>query len=468
MSNRTWSLIILLVAILALTTIVALGMIQATSLRSPFRRVALKVSPAVVNISADKIVQTKWSAPNELDEFLQKEPSSRPPLRHQHILGTGFIFDKQGYVMTNYHVISGYEEIVIHLADGTEFAGDSVKKIGVDPWSDLAVLKIETHRKLPVARLGNSDNLDVGDWVAAVGNPFGLSGTLTAGVVSAFNRSGIPMSQGPQYQDFIQTDASINPGNSGGPLVNEDGDVVGINSAIRSPIRGSVGIGFAIPVNFARAVAEELIQNGRIIRGFLGLSTQPVDDKVQAALGLKTPEGVLVSSVDLGGPAARAGIQAGDVILQFGQDQVTDVYAFQGLAAGAEPGSEVTLGIRRWGRPLILKLRVEPQIQTEPPPLAAPSSRYWLGIVVRNPTPDETKRLRVPAGAIVTEIEPGSEAEEAQLKPGDVITAIDSSQVRDLSTYQQLAKLMARARRPLLFRVVRGPRHAWFAVEPKG
>jgi serine protease Do len=461
--------------IAGLTVVVALSIVQSFSLRSPFRGLVLEVSPAVVNIAADKVVRVSSRSPNELDDFLQREPESRPVMRHQHLLGSGFIFDARGYVLTNYHVISGYDEIVIRLADGREFTSDSVRKVGVDPWSDLAVLKIETGRRLPVAKLGNSDVLNVGDWVAAIGNPFGLSGTVTGGVVSAFNRSGIPMSGGPQYQDFIQTDASINPGNSGGPLVDDAGDVVGVNSGIRSPVRGNVGIGFAIPINFARAVAEELIRNGRIVRGYFGVSTQPIDEKIQAVLNLRTQEGVLVSSVDRGGPGDLAGVRPGDAILRLDNEIVTDIQQFQTLAAGAEPGRVVELEVRRWGKSLTLKLRVAPRVDAEPKPLTPLPTEYWLGLRVRNQgtlpvfasktggVPDAMS----PVGVVVDLVEPGGPADNARIALGDIVMAIDDSTVTDAIGYSRLAKLMARTRKPLLFHILHGRQAAFVAVEPQ-
>jgi Do/DeqQ family serine protease len=460
------ALLVLLAVVGGTTVIVALSIVQTTALRSPFRRVAVVAWPAVVNISADKLVQVRRTAPNELDDFLQREPHSRPLTRHQHVLGSGFIFDRRGYVITNYHVISGYEDIVIQLADGTEYTADSVSLVGVDPWSDLAVLKIETGRRLPVARLGNSDRLAVGDWVAAIGNPFGLSGTVTAGVVSAFNRSGIPMSKGPQFQDFIQTDASINPGNSGGPLVNDRGEVIGVSSAIRSPIRGSVGIGFAIPVNFAREAAEILIREGRIVRGYLGLDTQPIDDRIRAALGLKEVPGVLVSAVAAGGPAARGGVLPGDVIVEFAGQPITDIQQFQSLAAGSEPGQATALAVRRRGRRVNLEIVPAVRTATEPPAPEPAAPRYWLGIKVRAATDFELRRSGTSSGVVVDTVEAGSPAEQAAIQAGDVVIELEGRPVQGMSDYQRLAAQMSRARRPLLFRVLRGRQGVFFAVDP--
>ncbi len=463
MSTRNWLLLMATFVVIGAIVITALGIVQAINPSSPFRRVALRVAPAVVNIAADKLVQVAAQS-NGLDDFLQHFPQSHVAVHHSHVLGTGFIFDRQGYVLTNYHVISGYEEIVIRLADGTEFGGDSVKLVGVDPWSDLAVLKINTRRRLPVVRLGNSDRLEVGDWVAAIGNPFGLQGTLTAGVISAFNRSGIPMSGGPQYQDFIQTDASINPGNSGGPLVDEAGEVIGINSGLRSPIQGNVGIGFAIPINFAHQVAQILIRDGKIIRGYLGLDTQPLDDKLREALNLSSQDGALVNSVVPNGPADRAGVKPGDVILSFDQQPVTDIQQFQVMSAGAEPGRTVNMELYRRGKKVSARVVAAPRVEqatTTPKPQPA---KNWLGLDVRDVTGSQTPPNA--RGVLVATVEPGSPADDAQFRAGDILLEIEGQAITDLKTWQELAKQMVKARRPLMFRVLRRGSVTYVAVDP--
>lgn len=465
--NRSWWLVLLVILIIGVITLLAIGMLQTASPSSPFRRVAVQVAPAVVNIAADKVVRVPRMRASELDNLLPREPEAHPPRRHQHILGTGFIFDARGYVLTNYHIISGYDDIVITLADGTEFTADSIRRVGVDPWSDLAVLKIETGRRLPVARLGNSDLLQLGDWVAAVGNPFGLSGTITAGIVSAVNRSGIPIRQGPRFQDFIQTDAAINPGNSGGPLVNEAGEVVGVNTAISSPVRGNVGIGFAIPISFARAVAEELILKGYVTRGFLGIRTQSIDDRIQQALGLKSRNGVLVTSVDSNGPAARTGLKPGDVIIRFDDEEVVDLSHFQALAAGSEPGSNVRLELRRWGKPLIVTLTVEKQTEPEPKPLPPPATRFWLGISVRDLLPEEKTRLGNIQGVVVNLVEIGGPGESAGIRVRDIIQGIDDYPVTNREDYRRLGEMMKRSTKPLLLRILRGNQPMYIAVQPQ-
>jgi Do/DeqQ family serine protease len=464
MTTRNWLFLIVTIVVVGVITIVALGMIQVINPVSPFRRVALKVSPAVVNIAADKLVRVSGT-PNDLDDFLQRYPQPRSSVRHRHVLGTGFIFDPRGYVLTNYHVISGYDEIVVRLADGSEYDGDSVKVVGVDPWSDLAVLKVETRRRLPVVRLGNSDRLEIGDWVAAVGNPFGLQGTMTAGIVSAFNRSGIPMAGGPQFQDFIQTDASINPGNSGGPLVGENGEVIGVNSGIRSPIQGSVGIGFAIPINFAAQVAQLLIRDGKVVRGYLGLDTQPIDDKIREALNLPDQSGALVNSVVPGGPADRAAIRPGDVILGFDKQPVADVQQFQVMAAGAEPGKTFDVDLYRWGKKLNGRITAAPRIETATTIPVPAKPDHWLGLEVRGISDSVRARSRI-AGVVVVVVEPGSPAESALIRPGDLLLEINSSPITDLKGYQTLSSYMARSRRPLLFRVVRRGTTFYAPIDP--
>jgi len=464
MSTRNWLLLMATLVVIGVLVVVALGIVQAISPTSPFRRIALRVTPAVVNIAADKLVRTS-GAPNDLDSFLQRFPQPRSAVRHSHVLGTGFIFDPQGYVLTNYHVVSGYDEIVVRLADGTEFGADSVKVIGADPWSDLAVLKITTRRRLPVVRLGNSDRLDVGDWVAAIGNPFGLQGTLTAGVISAFNRSGIPMSGGPQYQDFIQTDASINPGNSGGPLVNEAGEVIGVNSGIRSPIQGNVGIGFAIPISFASQVAQILIRDGKIVRGYLGLDTQPIDDKLQQALSLPNQDGALVGSIVPGGPADRAGVKPGDVILSFDKQPVADVIQFQVMAAGAEPGRTIDMELYRRGKKVSARIVAAPRVEQAAQTPAPAPAKYWLGLDVRDIGGASQAEANA-GGVLVNAVEPGSPAEDAQIRAGDKLIEVEGQAITNLKSYQESARLMAKARRPLMFRVLRRGATSYIAIDP--
>ncbi|MCS7258895.1 MAG: trypsin-like peptidase domain-containing protein, partial [candidate division WOR-3 bacterium] len=249
---------------------------------SPFVKVAEMVIPTVVNISAEKVVKTRsrdfwWPFDDEwFKKFFEGLPKIEPETEKRQTLGSGVIISEDGYIITNNHVIADYDNIVVRLYDKTEYKGKKVKVVGRDPKTDVAVLKIDPgNRKLPVAKLGNSDEIKVGDWAIAVGIPFGLEGTVTVGVISAKGRSNIPLPE-ISYQDFIQTDASINPGNSGGPLVNIRGEVIGINTAIRSPVGANVGIGFATPINLVKEIAETLIKKGKIVRGYLGIYPQEI------------------------------------------------------------------------------------------------------------------------------------------------------------------------------------------------
>ncbi len=259
---------------------------------SPFVQVAKAVQPAVVNISAERIVKVSQQSPLQggpLDEFFRQFMQGMPNVpqeRQQNALGSGVIISPDGYIVTNNHVVSGFDRIAVLLADETEFKGSTVRVVGRDPQSDLAVLKVESKKQLPAVPLANPGDIEVGDWAIAVGNPFGLSGTVTVGVVSAKGRSGLPLPEGPSYQDFIQTDASINPGNSGGALVNIKGELMGINSAIRTPTGGSVGIGFAVPVDIVKSVTDQLIKTGKVVRGYMGIRPQPVTDAIRKAMGL--------------------------------------------------------------------------------------------------------------------------------------------------------------------------------------
>ncbi len=305
-----------------------------------------RAAPAVVNVYTAKLVRER---PNPLleDPFLRRFfgrllPESRPRL--QTSLGSGVIIDREGHILTNHHVIAGADEIEVALRDGRHA---SAKLVGSDPDTDLALLRIELPR-LPVAVLGDSRRLRVGDVVLAIGNPFGVGQTVTLGIVSAVGRRGLGINT---FEDFIQTDAAINPGNSGGALVDATGRLVGINSAIFSRSGGSLGIGFAIPTHIARAVAKELIAHGRVVRGWLGVEIQDLDPRLAESFGLRVAQGVVVAAVLRGGPADRAGLRPGDVILRIDGRPVRDARDALDRIAGRRPGERVVLEGLRDGAP---------------------------------------------------------------------------------------------------------------------
>ena len=313
-----------------------------------FTEVSTKVTPAVVNIRAERVRAVSRLGPLFEDFFGDLFRAPRTPQSEQS-LGSGFILSADGIILTNAHVIEGAEQIKVRLADQRVFPGEV---LGIDPKTDVAVLKVKSDQPLPVAVLGNSDRIKVGHWALAIGNPFGLDSTLTVGVVSATGRANVGIED---YEDFIQTDASINPGNSGGPLLNIYGEVVGINTAI---VAAGQGIGFAIPINLARQVAEQLIATGEVTRGWLGVSTQPVDPALAESFGLEKVTGALVTKVLPGTPAERAGLQRGDVLLTFAGKAVRGVRELQLMVASAPIGTPVPVDILRNGRRLTLTVEI--------------------------------------------------------------------------------------------------------------
>jgi len=331
---------------------------QAEHLQRAFVAVAEKVRPAVVNIGTvqhskgrNPFTITPFGDDPYFKEFFEHffGQGSSPSEFKRPSLGSGVIIDKKGYILTNFHVIKGADEITVRLASKREFKG---KVVGTDTKTDLAVLKIEPDSDLTVAPLGNSDDLRVGQWAIAIGNPFGLDQTVTVGVISATGRADVGIAT---YENFIQTDASINPGNSGGPLLTLTGEVIGINTAI---VAAGQGIGFAIPVNMVKRITSQLVKRGKVVRGWLGVSVQPVTPELAQSLGASGTAGAVVSHVYPQGPAAEAGLQQGDLILRFGGTSLEDYHHLQRLVADAEVGKSVTLYLMRKKRPMDVTVRI--------------------------------------------------------------------------------------------------------------
>ncbi len=395
-----------------------------------FSSVAKKVSPSVVfiqvegqsreNFSADARDRGAWPFNDDLfsrffgDDLpgLQRRKPGKP--RREINQGSGFAFAAQKdvtYLLTNSHVVENAARIRVKLHDGREF---NARLKATDPKSDIAVLEI-TSRDLPILKLGDSSRLEVGEWVVALGNPFGLSHTLTAGVVSATGRTSLGIND---YEDFIQTDAAINPGNSGGPLLNLDGEVVGMNTAIFSKSGGHIGVGFAIPSNLVRVIADQILASGSVVRGYIGLAVQPLDADLVQALNLESHRGVLVNQVNPDSPAERAGIQPGDVLVSFNGAPLSDGGHYRNQAALAKPGSRVTLGVLREGRSLTLSVEVGLLDELASQRAEAAQS---VGLVVRALTADESRRLRNLRAVVVVSVDRGSLAAMAGMQPGTVI-----------------------------------------------
>jgi serine protease Do len=440
---------------------------------SPFTAVVENVTPAVANISAEKVVSGafpgfEWRFEGPWQDFFKDffGPGPRSEQRMQ-TLGSGFFISEDGYLVTNYHVISGASDIVVKLTNKQEFKGEEVQIVGTDPHTDIALLKIDNGEKLPYLKLGDSDRVKVGDWAIAFGNPFRLEGTVTVGVISAKGRAGIALPEGPDFQSFLQTDAAINPGNSGGPLVNLHGEVIGINTAITSPSGGNVGIGFAIPASLAQSVIEELKTEGKVTRGYLGVYLQDITEDLKDAMGLPSLDGVLISEVLDDTPASRAGVKAGDVILEFDGKEVKDGASFKIMVAGTDVGKKVNITVYRDGRQKDLKLTTGELPETVSAAQETPEQEYELGLKVMNVTDPRAQRFEPKAsvGVIIIDIRPGTPADKAGFNVGDVIMMIGDQKTSDVGEYRDAIKGL-KPGKPVIFHVQRGERKLYIAVTP--
>jgi serine protease Do len=400
---------------------------------SPFTNLAKQLTPAVVNIRVNKVEKMGVPFPNmpggPFGGFFNhpQTPENRPVQG----AGSGVIINSNGTILTNNHVVEGAKEVTVTLADKQEFKAEVV---GRDPKTDLAVLKISAGKNLPAANLGNSDQLQVGDWVLAVGNPFGLNSTVTSGIVSAKGRV---IGAGP-YDDFIQTDASINPGNSGGPLFNMSGEVVGINTAI---ISGGQGIGFAIPVNTARPLIPQLVENGKVTRGYLGVNIQTVTPELASALKLQDAKGVLVADVISGAPAEKAGIKRGDIIVAFNGKPVQDSHELPAMVAATPVGKEVPITVVRDGKEqqMLVKVAVLDADETasdEPRQMA--QGKWGLQLQDLNSQLAKQLGLKVDQGALVVAVQSGSPADEAAIQQGDVILEVNREPVKSVKEVKEM------------------------------
>jgi serine protease Do len=439
---------------------------------SNFADMAEQLKPAVVNISTTQVV--KGPQPG-MDGALPRRPSGERDLLNEFLerffggssaqrevrqesLGSGFIIEKNGYIATNNHVVENATDIKVSLSDLEEFDAEVV---GRDPQTEVALIKIEAQRELPVAALGDSDKLRVGEWVGAIGNPFGLGQTVTAGIASAKGRT---IGTGA-YDDFIQTDASINPGNSGGPLFNLHGEVVGINTAI---VATGQGISFAIPINLAKEVLTQLREKGRVTRGFLGIQMQQVAPELARSFGLERRRGALVAYVQPDSPGARAGIQEGDVILEFNGRPIVDMHELPRLVANTPPGSEAGVKLIRQGQERHVLVNVG-DVPEEPP--QAPDDTIFgveLGLTVQERMSDIAQELglRNRQAIVVTDVEEGSSADEAGLRPGDLILEVNRQQVTNLHDFR-VALGHTTDMKSVLFLLRRGENTLYVALQPE-
>lgn len=458
-----------------------------------FAPLAEKLSPAVVNIATTQKV--KGMAGNPMMPFMfglpddpQLEPfreffkqfgqgmpqgrgGSGAPEQEVHSLGSGFIIDASGYVVTNNHVIDEADEVKVIMQDDTKL---DAKIIGRDEKTDLALLKVTSKKPLPFVSFGNSDSAKVGDWIIAIGNPFGLGGSVSAGIISARSRS---INAGP-FDDFIQTDAAINRGNSGGPMFNMAGEVIGVNSAIISPSGGNVGIGFAVPSTLAQPVIEQLKKFGRTHRGWLGVKIQEVTDEIAESVGLSKAQGALVLGLNEGSPAAKAGVRIGDVITHFNDSEVSQMRKLPRIVAETKVGSTVPVKLWRDGKPVMVKVTLGEQKDDAPKPsklTGDPESEdmktaEFLGLQAVTLDPAIAARFGIPEkmkGLLILEVEPASVAGRQGLQEGDVITHVNNvatATVQDFRT--AMGRALGAGRNFALVRIQRSENEVAFVTLP--
>lgn len=439
-----------------------------------FTAVAETAMPAVVNISSARIVRGSegMGGPFLNDPFFQfffgEEFSGQfrvPRERREQSLGSGVLVKPEGVILTNNHVVERATEVRVFLSDKREFPA---KIVGTDPKTDLAVLRIEGG-PFPVVPLGDSDNVKVAEPVIAIGNPFGLSQTVTQGIISAVGRANVGITD---YEDFLQTDAAINPGNSGGALLNSRGELIGINTAIFSQTGGYMGIGFAIPSNMAHTVMEQILQNGKVARGWLGIAIQDVTPAMARSFGLSEAKGALVGDVSPKSPAADAGLKRGDVILRLGDKPVDDSGHLRNLVAGMQPGTKTTLTIRREGKETQVPVMIgdapsQSVASQEGSPSVEPTRD--LGLAVADPSPALLQRFDLPRGAkgaMVRAVEPGSPAQDAGLRPGDLIQEVNRRPIRSAREFAEAVR--QQKSKDLVLLVNRGGRTAFVVIERPG
>jgi len=434
-----------------------------------FVGLAKKMKPVVVNISTTQVSETRgqqefgspFGEDDPFNDFWKRffgGPLPRGPQR-QRSLGSGFIIDADGSILTNNHVVENAQKIMVKLADDQDY---EAKIIGRDPKTDIAVIKINAKASLTAATFGDSDRLEVGEWVMAIGNPFGLDSTVTSGIVSAKGRH---IGQGP-YDNFIQTDASINPGNSGGPLLNLHGEVVGINTAIFSRTGGNIGIGFAIPINLVKELLPQLRGKGKVTRGYLGVLIQKVTPEIAESLGMDKARGALVANISKDGPAEKAGVKVGDVIIEFDGKEIKDSGDLPIIVARTAVERKVRMKVLRDKKEQQLSVTVG-ELKDEEVVASAPE-KGELGMTVQRLTPQiaESLGLESAEGVVVSAVDPGSAADEAGIRRGDVIVEIDRKPIRSIDEYKKAVAGIKKGKGVLLL-VRRGESTLFLALKPQ-
>lgn len=426
-----------------------IGIIDRSS--KAFVDVVKKAKPAVVHIRVEKTTTSRYGSGNGphdmfnhpfFDQFFgpqYRQQQPKPQEFTQRGQGSGFIISKDGFILTNNHVVEGADTIKVTLSDDRDF---TAKVIGTDPQTDVALLKIEDPKNLPVLPIGDSSKLEAGEWVIAIGNPFGLSQTVTVGVVSATGRSSVGINE---YENFIQTDAAINPGNSGGPLINGRGEVVGINTALFSRTGGYMGIGFAIPINMAKSIEGQLQKDGKVTRGWLGVVIQNVDKDLAESFGLKEAGGILISEVQKNSPASAAGLQQGDVIIKLDNVKLEDVSDLRNRVALLQPGSKTMVEVMRNGRAKKIQVSIGEQPANFSKRSSGSNTNESLdqyGLTLQELTPELAKKFEYEenSGLIISGVKSGGSAEAAGLKPGQLVEEVNREKVSNLKELSQALK----------------------------
>jgi serine protease Do len=434
-----------------------------------FTTIVEKNSGAVVKILSTQKTPEMQGLPPEIDpRALEQMPEifrhlfqyRGQPQRERQSMGSGFLISADGYILTNHHVVDGADTVEVRLADRREF---EAKIVGSDKRSDIALLKVDA-KDLPVVSFGKADELKVGEWVVAIGSPFGLDYSVTAGIVSARGRS-LPSEDNANYVPFIQTDVAINPGNSGGPLFNLDGEVVGINSQIYTRSGGSIGLSFAIPISVAIDVMEQLKSSGHVVRGWLGVGIQDVDRGLAESFGLDKPSGALISQIEPGGPAEKAGVRVGDVVVEFDGQPVNESADLPHIVGLVKPGTHAGMKVIREGKTKDLRITVgELEGEADTGAVAQASATGGrIGLVVDDLDRQQQAQLRINGGVVVREVARGKAGDRAGLRPGDVITLIGGEPVDDASRFSEIvAGLPAGTHVPV--RLLRGGQAGFVAI----
>ncbi len=433
-----------------------------------FSEIVKAVSPAVVNISSTKVIKRQPTPFDEFFDFLYPFPDGRGKRWKEQSLGSGVVVSSDGYIVTNNHVVEQADEIKVILIDKKSF---KAKVVGSDPKTDIAIIKIDA-KGLPMLPWGDSEKLQVGEFVLAIGNPFGLSHTVTMGIISAVGRADVGITD---YENFIQTDAAINPGNSGGPLVNIKGELIGINTAIFSKTGGYQGIGFTVPSNMVRVVMDQLIKHGKVTRGWLGITIQEITPEIAHKFGLRQSDGALVSDVAKGSPAHRAGMMRGDIILEFNGKRIRDVATLRNMVAQSKIGSQVDIKVLRRDKEITLKATIM-ELPAEVGDIVPSSSRGTdmgdnaiSGITVMDLNTAIAKQLgidRDEKGVVIVKVEHGSSAEEVGIRKGDVIQEMDRQRINSINDFNKLVSKIGSDDTVLLF-INRSGRKFYVALPPQ-